>query len=125
MSEEEELLATELDVHMLALLRSDGKQATAIEWMKRAYNLMERASKQLRTPKVYAIPGSFGVPTYVLTPPKSLVLPPPGFKPPPPVWIGGNTVAYGDKYQNRSKPWTPKDTRRMILERERASKVSK
>lgn len=125
MTPEEEQLAGEIDLHMLALLRSDGKQATAIEWMKRAYNLLERASKQIRSPKVYAIPGSFGVPTYVLTPPKQLVLPPPGFKSPPPIWFSGKTVEYGDRYQNThiatptipQKAWTAKDSER--LERQR------
>lgn len=116
---DEEQLAQEIDVHMIALLRSDSKQATAIAWMKRAYLLLERSSKNLRAPRIYSVPGTYGVRTYMLTPPKSLIIPVPAYTPTTAVWFGGKTVEYGDKYQNRTRPWTPKDGRRLVRQRER------
>ena len=119
---EQEHLAAEIEAH-LRTLRSAGTQASAIVWMKTAYQLMERAADDLKRPRVFAVPGSYGVPTFMLTPPKSLQLPMPGMRNPPPPFFGprAKTVVYGDKYSN-TRAWTRADTRR--LERDNAIKAA-
>lgn len=120
---EQEHLATEIEAH-LRTLREASTQASAIMWMKTAYQLMERAADDLKRPRIFAVPGSYGVPTFMLTPPKELQLPMPGIRKPPLGFFDPRvkTVVYGDKYSN-SRAWTRADTRR--LERENASKASK
>lgn len=120
---EQEHLATEIEAH-LRTLREASTQASAIMWMKTAYQLMKRAADDLKRPRIFAVPGSYGVPTFMLTPPKELQLPMPGIRKPPLGFFDPRvkTVVYGDKYSN-SRAWTRADTRR--LERENASKASK
>ena len=120
---EQEHLATEIEAH-LRTLREASTQASAIMWMKTAYQLMERAADDLKRPRIFAVPGSYGVPTFMLTPPKELQLPMPGIRKPPLGFFDPRvkTVVYGDKYSN-SRAWTRADTRR--LGRENASKESK
>ena len=113
-------LVIAIDTH-LRLLRHAGTQALAIEWMKQAHTLLTMCATELERPKVFAVPGHFGAPTFTLTPPTGLVLPAPGFKKPPPIWLQGETVVYGSK--PASKAWTHKDTLR--LERESARKRAK
>jgi hypothetical protein len=117
---DQEHLAAEIDAH-LRTLRSANTQATAVEWMKDAYNLMARAADDLKRPRVFSVPGHFGVPTFMLTPPKALVLPP--HQPVKPLGFFDprvKTVVYGDKYSN-TRAWTRADTRR--LERQNAQKA--
>jgi hypothetical protein len=117
---EQEHLAAEIDAH-LRTLRMANTQATAIEWMKTAYNLLAKAADDLKRPRVFSVPGHFGAPTFMLTPPRPLELPksdpvnPLGFFDP-----RVKTVVYGDKYSN-TRAWTRADTRR--LERENALKA--
>lgn len=118
---EQEHLAAEIEAH-LRTLRAANTQASAIVWMKAAYQLMERAADDLKRPRVFAVPGSYGVPTFMLTPPSALQLPMPGMRKPPPGFFDPRvkTVVYGDKYSN-TRAWTRADTRR--LERENAQKA--
>ena len=102
-------LKAELD-HLMRDLRHCNTQPTAVAWMKRAYLAMEECHKYIDRPKVFAIPGSFGVPTFVLAPPKSLELPRGGMKPRGPVWFEGKTTVYD---QNFFKAFTRVDTRRL------------
>lgn len=108
-------LVDAIDAH-LRLLRHADTQQLAIAWMKQAHQLLTMCAGELERPKVFAVPGHFGAPTFTLTPPSGLVLPKPGFKASPPVWFKGETVVYAQ----RTKAWTRKDTLR--LERESARK---
>ena len=118
---EQEHLAAEIEAH-LRTLRAANTQASAIMWMKEAYQLMERAADDLKRPRVFAVPGSYGVPTFMLTPPSALQLPMPGMRKPPLGFFDHRvkTVVYGDRYNN-DRAWTRADTRR--LERENAGKM--
>ena len=114
-----EQLAAQIDVH-LRTLRSANSESAAIAWMKAAYLLLERCSDDLRRPRVFSVPGHFGAPTFMLTPPRPLELPkhdpvkPLGFFDP-----RVQTVVYGNKYSN-VRAWTRADTLR--LERDNAKK---
>ena len=108
-------LADELEVH-LRLLRRANTEATAIEWMKRAYVLMERAADEMKRPRIFSIPGHFGAPTFAVdVEPYRKILPAHG-RARPLVWTEGETVVYGDKYANKRTAWTRADT--LQLERE-------
>lgn len=115
MSEHAEL-AAEIDAHLRTLRMAD-TQATAVAWMKRAHELLGRAASELERPRVFSVPGHFGAPTFMLTPPKPTVLVPPG-RTNPPIWFRGQTVVYSE---NHHRAWTRADTRR--LEREIALKA--
>ena len=120
-AEDRELLALEIDKHLLSLLRSNGTQAHAIAWMKSAYNLLEACQKDLRRPVVCSVHNGFGTGIYTVDEPKRLVLPPGGLnKAVPPIWFEGTTVTYGDKFQDRAGvPWTRKDTARLVKQKAR------
>lgn len=118
---DQEHLAAEIETH-LRVLRTANTQASAIAWMKAAYQLMERAADDLKRPRVFAVPGSYGVTTFMLTPPREMQLPMPGLRKPPLGFFDPRvkTVVYGEKYNN-TRAWTRADTRR--LERENAQKA--
>lgn len=88
--------------------------------MTKAFNLLERCSKDLRRPRVFAVHTGFGCAVYTLERP-SLILPkkPKDFNEPKNIWLQGTTVQYGDRYQNRNVPWTQADTRKLVAQRER------
>lgn len=119
--ERAEELANMIDAHCRALLKSPGTQKHAIQWMKTAFNLLEECAKDLRRPRIFATHSGFGCATYSVQRPVALDL----RKlenwnaAPPPVWVGGTTVPYGDKYQNRNQPWTQSDTRKLVAQRQR------
>ena len=114
---EQEHLAVEIDAH-LRTLRAASTQASAIVWMKVAYLLMERAADDLKRPRVFAVPGSYGVPTFMLTPPRSIQLPMPGMRNPPGFFDPKvKTIVYGEKYSN-TRAWTRADTRKLERENE-------
>ena len=118
---EQEYLAVEIEAH-LRTLRAASTQVSAVVWMTKAYLLMERAADDLKRPRIFAVPGSYGVPTFMLTPPCSIQLPMPGMRNPPPGFFDPKvkTIVYGDKYSN-TRAWTRADTRK--LERDNALKV--
>jgi hypothetical protein len=111
----EELVAN-LDAHMRMLRHAD-TQATAVAWMKTAHELLRRCANELDRPHIYSVPGHFGAPTFMLAPPKPLVLPAPGFRKAGPVWLNGATVVYNDSRTaappKNSRAWTRKDTLRL------------
>ena len=119
---EQEHLAVEIESH-LRTLRAASTQASAIVWMKAAYLLMERAADDLKRPRVFSVPGSYGVPTFMLTPPTSLQLPMPGMRNPPLGFFDPKvkTIVYGDKYSS-TRAWTRADTLR--IERDNALKLA-
>lgn len=110
---DQEHFAAEIDAHLRTLRNAD-TQASAIAWMKTAYQLLERAADDMKRPRVFAVPGHFGAPTFMLKPPEPLVLPKPGLKMLAPGFFDPRTktVVYGNRYAN-TRAWTRADTRRL------------
>jgi len=116
----EDLLAAKIHQHMRAMAGCSTREE-AVQWMAGAYNLLDESLRHLERPKIFSIPGTFGERIFsVVEAPKSISLPPPGFRLPGPVWFQGRTVEYGDRYQNTA--WTGRDTRR--LEKENARRAA-
>lgn len=118
-TEDSESLANIIDMHCIDLLRSVRTEKQSVAWMKIAFNLLETCSKDLRRPRMFAAHNGFGCAIYTLEHPEALILPKNDSRSPPPIWIGGETIPYGDKFQSKTRPWTAKDSRRLVKENER------
>lgn len=118
--DEAEALANEIDAHCMALLRGRDSKERGVSWMTKAFNLLEKCSKDLRRPRVFAVHTGFGCAVYTLERPSQTIpkTAPNGFHDRR-IWVQGTTVQYGDRFQNRNVPWTQSDTRKLVAQRER------
>lgn len=120
--QEQKELASRIDAHCILLLRSNGTQASAVAWMKTAFNLMEESAKELRSrPTRSTVVKTIYVPAEPVIVVASHIPkePPKDFHKPHAIWVEGVTVPYGDRFQNRNQPWTQADTRRLVAQRAR------
>lgn len=116
-----ENLVEEIDF-LRRTLRMADTQAKAVAWMHKAHELLGLAASEIDRPKIFSIPGHFGVPTLVVSTPNEIITRKHGsYMPPPAIWFKGYTTIYGDKYEKRA--WTTKDTRNLESEIKRRKAV--